>query len=112
MAAVRYYQGAERPSLDMWLLDDDGDLIDFSSGYTFVLRVGQIGSAAALEKTGGITGAAGSGQELSGTPNVSVTWSSGELDLVPGSYEWQLVATTGGLDRIFGGSFRVLGVIS
>ncbi len=32
---LRYYQGAERPTLRLWLLDDDGTLVDFSAGYTF-----------------------------------------------------------------------------
>ena len=112
MSGVHYYQGAERPSLSLWLLDDDGTLIDFSSGYTFSFRIGQVGVAAVLNKTSGITGAVGAGSEPTGTPNVTVAWLSGELDITPGSYEWQLVATSGGFDRVFGGIIRILGVIS
>lgn len=111
-SALRYHAGAERPALKLWLLDDDGTLINFSSGYTFQLRIGEVGAAAILEKTSGIIGAAGAGIEPAGTPNVTVSWSAGELALTPGAYTWQLTATTGGLDRVFAGPFRVLGTIA
>lgn len=109
---IQYYQGAELPALSLWLTDEDDDLIDFSSGYTFSFKVGSTGSTALLTKTTGITGAAGAGEEPDGTPNVTVAWSAGELAIAPGTHEWTLTATSGGLDRIFGGQFRVVGVIS
>ena len=105
---LRYYQGAERPALKLWLQDDDGTLIDFSTGYTFELKIGLAGQAALLTKTAGIVGAAGAGVEPTGTPNVTVSWTSGELAITVGAYSWQLKATTGGLDRYFGGVFHVL----
>jgi hypothetical protein len=109
---LRYHKTAERPSAELWLLDDDGTLIDFSSGYTFSFKIGHKGSAALLTKTTGITGAAGAGTEPTGTPNVVVAWAAGELALTAGSYSWQLTATSSALDRVFGGSFHVLDVIT
>lgn len=108
---LRYYQGAERPALKLWLEDDDGTLIDFSTGHTFSFKVGNTGEPALLTKTTGIVGAAGVGAEPTGTPNVTITWAAGELDITPGAYSWVLIATSGGLDRIFGGVFHVLATL-
>lgn len=112
MPGVIYYQSAERPALQLWLFDEDSALIDFSTGYTFSLKLGRPGSAAILTKTAGITGAAGSGTEGNGVPNVSITFASGELEsLEPRGYTGQLTATIGGLDRVFQFSFRVAAVV-
>lgn len=107
-----YARSAERPSAQLWLFDDDGTLIDFSSGYTFSLKVGTRGTAALLTKTDGITGAAGAGTEPTGTANVAIAWTAGELDLTPGTYTWQLTATTGGLDRVFFGTIKITDIIT
>lgn len=109
--ALRYYQGAERPALKLWLLDDDGSLIDFSAGYSFEFKVGLAGATPLLTKTSGIAGAAGAGVEPTGVPNIVVTWSSGELAIATGAYSWALRATSVGLDRIFGGVFHVLATL-
>lgn len=109
--ALRYYQGAERPALKLWLQDDDGTLIDFSTGYTFSYKIGLTGQPALLTKTTAIVGAAGAGAEPTGTPNVTITWTAGELAITPGAYSWALTATTGGLDRIFGGVFHILATL-
>lgn len=109
---VRYHSTADRPALELWLQDDDGTLIDFSSGYTFSFKVGVPGSAALLTKSSGITGAAGAGSEPDGTPNVTITWTAGELALTPGSYTGQLTATSSSLDRVFAFPFQVLDVIT
>lgn len=109
---VTYAKTADRPALKLWLLDDDGSLIDFSSGWTFSFKIGTPGSAALLTKTSGITGAAGAGTEPTGTPNVTVTWSAGELALTPNAYSWQLTATTSSLDRVFSGGFTITDVIT
>jgi hypothetical protein len=111
MSRVRYASTADRPALALWLFDDDGDLIDFASGYTFSLKVGRPGSTAALTKSAGITGAAGAGTEPDGTPNVTITWSAGELAFEPGSYTAQLTATTSSLDRVFQFPFDVVDVV-
>lgn len=107
------YRTAERPDLQLWLLDDDGALIDFSAGYTFSWKIGTPGSTAAFTKTTGIVGATGSGVEPSGTPNVTLTFTAGELDAVTrGGYRWQLTATTSGLDRVFQGRIDITDVIT
>jgi hypothetical protein len=111
--SLSYYRTAERPDLQLWLLDDDGALIDFSTGYTFAFKLGRAGSAAVFTKTTGITGAAGAGVEGTGTPNVTLTFAAAELDsLTKGAYQWQIRATTGGVDRIFQGKFTLLDVIT
>jgi hypothetical protein len=83
-----YIQGADLPDLTFEWRDSTGALINFSSGYTFVLKLGTPGSAATLTKSTTITGAATS-------PNVTVAWAtSGELNtLTPGVYTLDLIAT-------------------
>ena len=109
---VSYYKSAERPSLRLWLLDDERDLIDFSTGYTFSLKIGSAGSTALLTKSSGITGAAGAGVAPSGTPNVTVEWTAGELSIAAGNYTLQLTATTGGLDRLFSLPIQILDTVT
>jgi hypothetical protein len=111
-AKVRYKRNAELPSLEIWWLDDDGDLVDMSTASGFTLKIGNVGSTALLTKTSGITGAAGSGSEVSGVPNVTVAWSAGELDLTPGRYTMQLFATFTGGQRDMDCSFVVEDVIA
>jgi hypothetical protein len=110
---VQYHSTADRPALELWLFDDDGTLLDLSSGsYTFSLKIGTPGSAALLTKSSGIAGAAGSGTEPSGTPNLVITWSAGELALTPGNYTGQLTATISSLDRVFTFPFSITSVIT
>jgi len=114
---LSYHLTADRPAAALWLLDDDGDLIDFSdAGYTWTLKVGHDGFAALLTKTAGIVGAAGAGREPTGTPNCVITWSSGEIaasDVAAGNtYGFDLTATISGLDRVFDGVFEVKRVIT
>lgn len=116
--SVRYYRGVTRPALQLWLQEANGLLIDFSSGWTFELKLGVaprrpqgIPGAAVLTKTTGIAGAAGAGEEPNGTPNVVVTWAGSELDHPYGSYVWQLKATTGGNPRIFAGLLDIVPVL-
>lgn len=112
-STLRIKQTAARPVIELWLRDKNSSLIDFSSGYTFSFKIGNAGSTAALTKTSGISGAAGSGDEPDGTPNVTITPSAGEFSsLTPGPYEWQLTATTSSLPRVFGGTIDILSVIS
>lgn len=80
-----YVAGDELPSLALTWKDTDNNVIDFSTGYTFRLRLVR-GNTTALEKTSGIAGAAAA-------PNVTVDWASGELDgLERGNYQAQLRA--------------------
>ncbi len=106
--ALRFKKTAERPALNLWLLDDDLTLIDLST-YTFVLKIGHIGSVALLTKSSNIAGAPGAGAEPDGTPNCVVTWTVGELAVLPpGLYDFELTATLTGLDRVFTDTLEIL----
>lgn len=111
---LSYHKNAERPVAGLWIFGDDGDLIDFSSGdWTFTLKIGNPGQAALLTKSTGITGAAGAGVAPTGTPNIAITWAAGDLNLTPGVYLWQLVATTApALDRVFTGPITIRDVVT
>jgi hypothetical protein len=91
--ALVYYRGAELPDAEITWLDSSNNIIDFSSGYTFVAKLGTPGSTALLTKSSGITGAATA-------PNVLIAWTANELALTPGTYSLDIIATTGGKDRI------------
>lgn len=113
---LRYYITADKPDIELWLLDDDGDLIDFSTGYTFSFKIGtQVGTTALLTKTSGITGAVGAGSEPDGTPNVVVAFTAGELGTAvttAGNYVWQLTCTKASADRVFTGLWEALAVVA
>lgn len=105
---LHYYRTAELPDIRLWLTDDDGNLVNFATGYTFVFKLGRPGRTATFTKTTGITGAAGSGVEPPGVgvPNVTLTLAAAELDgLAVGNSTWQVRATSGGLDLIYQGAF-------
>jgi len=108
-----YIKTAERPDLKFWIQDDDGALIDFSTGYTFTFKVGYKDQAALLTKTT-VTGAAGAGVEPTGTPNITVTFTAGDWDTVPAGRDYlaQIRATTGGLDRVVQIPFEVRSVVT
>ena len=111
--SLTYYRTAEFPDLQLWVLDDDGTLIDFSTGYSFTWKLGRPGSAAEFTKTTNITGSVGSGTEPGGTPNVTLIFVAGELDSIdPGLYTWQLRATSSGRDRIFEDVITIRDVIT
>lgn len=113
MSGITYYRTAELPDLKFWLLDDNGALLDLSTGYTFTFKVGRVGSAATFTKTTGITGATGTGTETSGTPNLTISFTAGELDtLTKGRTTGQIAASSGGRDRVFQFSFQVLDVVT
>jgi hypothetical protein len=84
-----YIQGAELDNLPVTWTDPTTDLpYDFSSGFTFTVKIGQKGAAAEVTKTTGITGAASS-------PNIVIVWATtGDLnDLEPGTHVLQIEAT-------------------
>jgi len=81
---VKYSKGAEHPDIALTWRDTSGNIIDFSSGYTFELKIGNAEQIAVLTKTAFITGAATA-------PNITIIFAAGELDAVPaGMYEAQL----------------------
>lgn len=88
MLNATYIQGADLPDLTIAWRDSAGTLIDFSSAYTFVLKLGKPGAAATLTKSTGITGAATS-------PNITIVWAAAaELNTIsPNHYEAHLIAT-------------------
>lgn len=112
MTRLVYAKTAERPNLEGWIRDRTGTLIDFT-GYTFSFKLGHFGAAAVFTKTSSITGAAGSGTSPTGTPNITIAFTAGELAAVTaGNYKWQLTATSGGLDRVYSGDFVLRDVIT
>lgn len=88
-----YRQDQEDPAVYISWSDKDGNLIDFSTGYTFEVKLAvDATTAPVLVKTTGITGAATS-------PNITITWASGDLNVTPGTYRLYLKATTSSRDR-------------
>lgn len=87
-----YSAHAEDPGPGIWWLSRAGTLIDFSSGYTWSAKITD-GTTTLLTKTTGITGAAGAGTNPTGTPNVTIDWSTGELNIAPGEYTLELTPT-------------------
>lgn len=66
--------------LNLWVRED-GDLWDFTTGFTFSLVVGDgVGPSTGFTTAVGFTGAAGSGLPPNGTPNLVKQWATtGEL---------------------------------
>ncbi len=106
-----YDRGATLPDAQLWIFDDDGILVDLSA-YTFTyFRIGHANTAPVLNKTTGITGAAGTGVEPTGTPNCTIVWATDDLDVAATTYTWNLEATSGGKKRKWKGSFVINDVL-
>lgn len=101
-----YTVGAELPDITLTWYDSNNNLIDFSTGYTFTIKVGIPGSTALFTKTTGITGAATD-------PNVTIAWAT-TLELatltVGTLYTAQVIArrTSDSKDRFFPGGFPLI----
>lgn len=110
---LHLYRTSERPDIGLWLEDSNGNLINFSTGYTFEFKLGTPGETAVLTKTTGIAGAVGSGSDPDGVPNVVIGFNPGELDDVPKFLDphWQLRATSSASDRIYQGPVVIHDVI-
>lgn len=98
--AITRYIGDETATQIWWFVN--GSLVNFSSGYTFsatLERTDDPTGTAIFTKTTGFTGAAGSGTESSGVPNLVITWSATadtELNktvLTDGQHRFVIVAT-------------------
>jgi hypothetical protein len=104
-----YIKGAELDDTTITWNDPDGDPYDFSSGYTFTLKVGEKGQDATFTKTTGITGAATS-------PNVTVVWATtGELNsLAAGTHVLQLAArrTSDSRDLIMQSTIKIVEAVN
>lgn len=105
-----YYRTAELPTLQVWWRNAQQGLVDMSTA-DLTVKVGRVGTPAIFTKTTGITGAAGSGTSTAGTPNVTINWSTGELDVTPGAYTLQVTASFGGGDRVLQYPIRILEVV-
>jgi hypothetical protein len=94
---------ASLPDLSFSWVDANGAPIDFSTGWTFRMTIGQPPNAAKITKTSGIIGYNGS----NGT-NLIVSWNPSELaTLTPGRWYFIITATlgsAGGKQRILNGS--------
>ena len=106
-----YVIGDELGDLTITWRDDAGALIDFSTGYTFVLKIGAKGSAALITKStaGDFTGAATA-------PTLPVRWNTtGELNsLTAGLYTVQVAATrtSGTKVRTLQGQIEIRGAVT
>ena len=89
---ITYPYGATLPQLLRTVRDENNLPYNFSSGWTFEIEIeGTFPSGAPQvmqPKTTGVTGS-------SGSPNVTIAWAtSAEITtLMPGNYQYQLIAT-------------------
>lgn len=93
---LEYFDGQELGDAGLWLRDGSGALVDLSTGYTFEIKAWTPADGTAFTKTDDMTGAAGSGREPDGVPNLAIQWDvTGELDqLTKGKrYKLQVKAT-------------------
>lgn len=103
--AFEYVRGAELPALRLPWADRDGFDIDFSSGWTFGLLIGHLGSLALVSKSSGISGGVG---------YIDIAWSADpgfDLNTLPvGRYEAQITARRTGdnSDRVRLGEITIL----
>lgn len=100
---ITYIQGAELPDVEITWKDSDGEVIDFSTGWTFTVRIGVLGQAAVLEKTAGVVG-------TGAAPNVLISWTAVELENIPvNTYALQVIArhTASGKDRKFADTITI-----
>jgi hypothetical protein len=81
-----YHRSDELPDIPLEWRDYADALIDYSTGWTFTVKlVNPATGAAALTKTSGIVGAATS-------PNVLIQWAAADLNITPGTYLLRLTA--------------------
>lgn len=78
---LSYIIGEEAPPIALWLRNDQGALIDLSTGYEVSVLVKR-GGTTLLTKESGFTVGAGSGTSDDGVPNLLIEWTDGELDAV------------------------------
>ena len=88
MTDVEYLQGADLPDLAITWLNSAGNLVDFTTGYSFELKVGRPGSVALFTKSTGFSASLTD-------PNLTVAWANtGELNTIAaGQYRCQIRAT-------------------
>jgi hypothetical protein len=105
---LKYVQGAEQPPTELWWQKANKELVDFTTGVlSWEVKIIDKARRVLLTKTSGVTGSAGSGTEANGTPNVSIAWSTGELNIAPGKHVIQVKATTASGDRFLVRPFEI-----
>lgn len=106
MSIWQYTRGAELPSITIEALDADGLPIDFSTGWTFQVKVGEPGKTA-LVTTTSVVGAATK-------PNLTISFAAGVLDplTIGVTYTVQVACTNGtGQARIYATQLRVVDAV-
>jgi len=96
---------ANLPSANFLWLDSSGNPLDFSSGWTFSMKIGQPPNSYAILKTTGLLGLT----STNGSSNLIVTWANNELsNLTSGRWYFQITATqtSNGAQRILTGSIK------
>lgn len=94
MSELTYIANVENPETHLIWKDPTGTLIDFSSGFTFTVKLTQEGQTK-LTKTSGIYGAAT-------VPNIRISWDVDELEIAPGVYQlWVYARDAATRDRVF-----------
>jgi len=94
MSELTYVADSENPETHLIWKDSTGAVIDFSSGFTFSVRLTQEGITT-LTKTSGITGSATE-------PNLRIAWEEDELNIASGVYQLWVYARDGASrDRVF-----------
>ena len=101
MSALVWVKGSALPTLTVWWTNSFGTLYDLSAATSFTCKIGMPGSAPLLDKDTSITGAAGTGtgEDEADTPNVTITWATGDLNITPGTWVMELSCLDGGLPR-------------
>lgn len=94
MADFVYLTTQEYPSIQLIWKDGNNSIIDFSNGYTWTAYLATENEAV-LAKTSGIVGS-------STSPNVTINWTAGELNIAEGTYDLVVIARDGASkDRVF-----------
>jgi hypothetical protein len=81
--SLNYFAGDELPAFEA-TITLNGATVDFSSGWTFTVKLTSPGETT-VTKTTGITGAS--------TGTITVAWATGELNIKPARWRLQLTAT-------------------
>jgi hypothetical protein len=88
VTVLRYTKGDELEPIEIDWPQPNGTPYNFTSGWTFIARIGNPNSAAVVQKTGptGFTGTAT-------FPNLTINWATGELASIPaGTYHLDIKA--------------------
>ena len=94
MSELTYVADTENPETHLIWKDSTNTIIDFSTGYTFTVKLTQNGDTQ-LTKTTGIVGYAVE-------PNIRISWDVDELAITPGVYLMWVYARDGAdRDRVF-----------